>query len=39
MQGDEFCKKLKSDDKFKDIPVILFTASTVRVSLPEKMKK
>lgn len=25
-QGEEFCKRLKSDEKLKDIPVILFTA-------------
>lgn len=35
MQGDEFCKRLKSDARFKHIPVILFTASTIRV--PEKV--
>ena len=34
MQGDELCKKLKSDSKFKHIPIILFTASTIRI--PEK---
>jgi CheY-like chemotaxis protein len=39
MQGDELCKKLKSDDKFKNIPIILFTASAVRPSLPEKIKE
>jgi len=39
MQGDELCKKLKSYDKFKHIPVILFTASAIRTSLPEKIKK
>ena len=38
MQGDELCKKLKSDDKYKNIPVILFTASAIRPSLPEEMK-
>ncbi|MDD5437222.1 MAG: response regulator [Candidatus Omnitrophica bacterium] len=38
MQGDELCKRLKSDDKFKKIPVILFTASAVRPSLPESME-
>lgn len=37
MQGDELCKKLKSDIKFKDIPIILFTASAVRV--PEKVEE
>ncbi len=25
MQGDEFCKKLKSDEQYKNIPVILYT--------------
>lgn len=39
MQGDELCKKLKADDKLKKIPVILFTASTIRVSLPEKIRE
>ena len=38
MQGDELCKKLKSDDKYKNIPIILFTASTVRPSLPDEIK-
>jgi CheY-like chemotaxis protein len=38
MQGDEFCKNLKSDYKFKNIPIILFTASAIRISLPEKIK-
>lgn len=31
MQGDELCKKLKSDKKFKHLPIILFTASIIRV--------
>ncbi|MCX6355761.1 MAG: response regulator [Candidatus Aureabacteria bacterium] len=39
MQGDELCKKLKSDDKFKHIPIIIFTASAIRTSLPEKIKE
>ena len=39
MQGDELCKKLKSDDKYKNIPIILFTASTTRPNLPEEVKK
>ena len=39
MQGDELCKKLKSDDKFKHIPIILFTASAIRPSLPELIKE
>ena len=38
MQGDELCKKLKSNDKFKNIPIILFTASAIRTSLPENIK-
>lgn len=29
ISGYELCKKLKSDDKLKPIPVIIFTASTV----------
>ncbi len=39
MQGDELCKILKSDDKFKNIPVILFTASAVRPSIPARVKE
>jgi DNA-binding response OmpR family regulator len=27
IRGEEFCKQLKSDDRLKTIPVILFTAS------------
>ena len=38
MQGDELCKKLKSDDKYKNIPIILFTASAIRPNLPEEIK-
>lgn len=37
MQGDELCKKLKSDIKFKHIPIILFTASIIRV--PAKVRE
>jgi len=39
MQGDELCKKLKSDDKYKKIPIILFTASAIRPGLPDKIKE
>lgn len=39
MQGDELCKKLKSDKKYKGIPVILFTASAIRPAIPEKVKE
>jgi DNA-binding response OmpR family regulator len=39
MQGDELCKKLKSNDKFKDVPIILFTASAIRPDLPGKIKE
>lgn len=39
MQGDELCKKLKADDRYKNIPVILFTASAMRTSLPDKVKE
>ena len=31
MQGDAVCKKLKADPELKHIPIILFTASAVRV--------
>lgn len=37
MQGDELCKKLKSDPGLKDIPIVLFTASIVRI--PEKVEE
>lgn len=37
MQGDELCKKLKNDEKFKNIPIILFTASGFLSSLPKKI--
>ena len=32
ISGQEVCKTLKSDDRFKNIPVIIFTASAERVS-------
>ena len=32
MQGREVCKKLKSDDRSKHIPVIIFTASSSDIS-------
>lgn len=31
LQGDELCKILKKDDRLKDIPVLIFTASIIRV--------
>ncbi len=31
MQGDEFCQKIRADLKFKDIPIILFTASVIDI--------
>lgn len=37
MQGDELCKWLKKEDKFKHIPIIIFTASIVRI--PEKVNE
>jgi CheY-like chemotaxis protein len=39
MQGDELCRKLKSDNRYKNIPVVLFTASAVRINFPEKIKE
>ena len=30
--GDEICKTIKSDDKLKHIPVIIFTAAAARFS-------
>ena len=39
MQGDELCKNLKSDDRYKNIPIILFTASAIRPRLFEKIKE
>lgn len=33
MQGDTLCKKLKSDPRYKKIPVLIFTASTNRVPI------
>ena len=38
MQGDELCKKLKSDEKYKKIPIVLFTASAIRPNLPQMLK-
>lgn len=37
IQGDVLCRQLKSNPKFKDIPIILFTASIIRV--PEKVEE
>jgi len=39
MQGDELCKKIKSDDKIKNIPIILFTAGAVFSGFSEKLKE
>jgi len=36
-RGEEFCKRLKSDEKFKIIPIILFTATAHRVE--DKIKE
>jgi CheY-like chemotaxis protein len=38
MRGDEFCKSLKVDDRYKHIPIILFTASVGRANTPENLK-
>jgi len=39
MQGDELCKKLKSSDKFKHIPIIIFTASVIRTRFLEDINE
>jgi len=39
MQGDELCRKLKSDNRYKNIPVVLFTASAVRINFPGQIKE
>lgn len=31
MQGDALCKLLKSNDRLKNIPIIIFTASSIRM--------
>ena len=31
MQGEEFCRRIKSDKKLKEIPVIIMTAHTARI--------
>jgi len=38
MNGDEICLKIKSDEKLKDIPVIIFTASS-DVTTSNKVKE
>ncbi|MFA6357899.1 MAG: response regulator [Candidatus Omnitrophota bacterium] len=35
MQGGTLCKQLKADPEFKQIPIIIFTASIIRI--PEKI--
>lgn len=37
MQGDVLCKELKADKDLRTIPIVLFTASIIRV--PEKVKE
>ena len=32
IQGPQICKKLKSDPEFKDIPIIVFTASITHIN-------
>ena len=32
MQGEELCRLLKSDDRYKQLPIILFTASSSDMS-------
>ena len=39
MKGEELCKKLKSDEKHKKTPIIVFTASLTPPSIIEKVKE
>jgi len=39
MQGDVLCKQLKAQEKYKNVPIILFTASAIRPSLPGMLKE
>ena len=39
MQGGELCKRLKADEKYKNIPIIVFTASLGRPTLSESVKE
>jgi len=39
MKGEELCKKLKTDDKFKNIPIIIFTANILCSNLSETIKE
>ena len=34
MTGCEFCEKLRADDEFRDIPVIMLTAKGLELDLP-----
>ena len=38
MHGDELCRRLKSDERYCHIPVILFTASNLSHDLPKMIK-
>ena len=37
MQGDELCKKIKSDNKLKKIPIIIFTAGAASTDFLNKL--
>jgi CheY-like chemotaxis protein len=38
MDGYEACRRIKSDDNFKNIPVLFFTASTAAINIEEKVR-
>lgn len=38
MQGEQLCRMLKSDQRYKHIPILIFTASAIRPSLPNRIR-